>query len=323
MQRKSLEKKLVSDQLLANHSIANHSVANQKIFKAASTTYYYSSLFFTPVVRDAVSTFYAFVRVADDFVDAIPQQKEDFFAFVEEYERQRGSGKGKNVKKAARLVSDKVSKRHREIIQNMIRLQIEYGIEDSVIDAFLNAMAADLSKNIYGSIDETIEYMYGSAEVIGICMAKILGLPAAAQQAAQLQGRAMQYINFIRDISEDLTLNRQYLPTTELKRFGLTNLSQEEALKKPEAFQDFMRAQIALYTQWQSQAAQGYKYIPYRYRVPICTAAQMYAWTARRIAKDPLIVYQKKVKPSKYLVIAIGLWTCFTQLPIVRMFSPT
>jgi len=291
----------------------------QAIFKAASTTYYYSSLFFTPTVRDAVSTFYAFVRVADDFVDAIPQQKEEFFAFVAEYERQRGNVGVNKAKKATRLVSDQVSKRHREIIKNMIQLQIEYGIEDAVIDAFLKAMKSDLSKNVYGTMDETIEYMYGSAEVIGICMVRILGLPAAAQQAAQLQGRAMQYINFIRDIAEDLTLNRQYLPTTELKRFGLANLSQEEALKKPAAFREFMRAQIAQYTQWQAQAAEGYTYIPYRYRVPIVTAARMYGWTARQIAKDPFIVYQKKVKPSKQHVVLFGLWTCLTQLPIVRV----
>lgn len=300
----------------------------QAIFKAASTTYYYSSLFFTPAVRDAVSTFYAFVRVADDFVDAIPQQKEEFFAFVAEYERQRGNvgvNKAKNAKKAqtatkaTRLVTGQVSKRHREIIKNMIQLQIKYGIEDEVIDAFLKAMAEDLSKNVYGTIDETIEYMYGSAEVIGICMAKILGLPAAAQQAAQLQGRAMQYINFIRDIAEDLTLNRQYLPTSELKKFGLASLSHKEALKKPVAFQEFMRAQIAQYTQWQAQAAEGYTYIPYRYRVPIVTAARMYGWTARQIAKDPFIVYQKKVKPTKQHVVLFGLWTCLTQLPIVRV----
>ena len=59
----------------------------KEIFKQGSTTYYLSSLFFPKKIRDDVFTLYAFVRVADDYVDNIPAQQKEFFVFVKETRR--------------------------------------------------------------------------------------------------------------------------------------------------------------------------------------------------------------------------------------------
>ena len=57
-------------------------------------------------------------------------------------------------------------------------------------------------------------------------------------------------------------------------------------------------------SKWNRKEAElGYKFIPYRYRVPIATAAQLYVFTANKIYDNPLIVYSKKVKPTKLRVI--------------------
>ena len=296
-------------------------VANQELFKAASTTYYYSSLFFTPKIREAVSAFYAFVRTVDDFVDTTPQQIVKFVAFVEAYNRMYAGENYHQVQTQVwshSQVDAQLTDRDFEVITAMILLQDTFGIKKIIIDSFLKAMEADIYKKTYISLEETVVYMYGSADVIGICMAKILDLPDSALEAAKLQGRAMQYINFIRDVLEDTTLGRQYLPATQLKKFGLRDLSKEECSQKPEQFSEFLRAQIDLYFIWQEEAERGYDFIPYRYRVPIITAAHMYRWTAKQIAKNPALVFEKKIKPTKSLVVAFGLWTCFSQLPIVR-----
>ena len=52
-------------------------------------------------------------------------------------------------------------------------------------------------------MEELIDYMYGSAEVVGLMMARIMGINREADFCARMLGRAMQYINFIRDIDED------------------------------------------------------------------------------------------------------------------------
>jgi phytoene synthase len=114
----------------------------------------------------------------------------------------------------------------------------------------------------------------------------------------------MQYINFIRDIAEDTALGRRYLP---LNSASPEIVSADYALENPREFSAFIGGHLALYRLWQKEAIAGYAYIPKRYRIPIKTAADMYWWTARCIEKQPLIVFDRKVKPARgriYLSIA-------------------
>lgn len=253
----------------------------KRIFKRGSKTYYYSSVFFPAHIRRDVETLYAFVRSADDFVDATPQDAQGFAAFRAEYERARAGESTANP-----------------IISAFVLLERERRFEHKWTNEFLDAMQADLTKRTYSSLRETESYMYGSAEVIGLYMARILDLPQESYEYAMLLGKAMQYINFIRDVQEDLALGRQYIPTSELKKFGLKSLDPAHTRAHPQQFIACMRAQIELYRSWQAHAELGFAYIPRRYRVAIQTASAMYAYTAERIALDPFIVYERKVKPS-------------------------
>jgi phytoene synthase len=142
-------------------------------------------------------------------------------------------------------------------------------------------------KKNYKSYAELKKYMYGSAEVIGLMMAQIMNLPEKSYKYAQAQGRAMQLINFIRDLDEDRQLGRNYLaystPISELRR----------------------------YARIQNLASLGYQYIPKRYLIPIKTASDMYGWTAAKIMKDPSILYRKKIKPKPIRVVAQLVYNAF------------
>ena len=61
-----------------------HSDPNE-IFKRGSTTYYNSTKLFPRKIRDKVTALYSFVRVADNYVDTVPQDVKGFLAFKEEY----------------------------------------------------------------------------------------------------------------------------------------------------------------------------------------------------------------------------------------------
>ena len=65
---------------------------HREIFKKGSTTYFNASLFFPPFTRRRVSVLYAFARRADDFVDAVPQDREGFSAFVGRYRAAAAGG---------------------------------------------------------------------------------------------------------------------------------------------------------------------------------------------------------------------------------------
>lgn len=270
----------------------------KQIFKTGSTTYYWSSAFFPERTREDVFKLYSFVRIADNFVDATPQDIKSFIQLKKAWNKIVKDGKAPSK----RLHSDS-----RLAVLNMHEVYTKYTFSKEWITAFLDAMQADTVKKEYRTLKETQAYMYGSAEVIGLMMAKIIGVPKEGYEAARIQGRAMQYINFIRDIAEDVSLGRQYIPTSELKLYGLPSLSVDDAYRHPAAFRECIEAQVARYAQWQEQANRGFKYIPRTQRIALRTAVDMYNWTAQSIAKNPFIVFDKKIKPSKSRVVARAL----------------
>jgi phytoene synthase len=254
------------------------------IFMKGSTTFFTSSLFFPAKIREDVFAFYAFVRVADDFVDATPQQKNEYYEFKKKYtDTLCGDPSGDAV------------------IDNFIALMRKKGIETSWIEAFFASMEMDLIGRTYKTIDDTLEYIYGSAEIIGLVMAKILDLPPKSYETAKLMGRAFQYINFLRDIDEDIGLGRQYIPEDILLRHNIEKLSREKM--QANNFVALMQEEIKRFFSWQRAAEHGLAFIPWRSRVAIKTAQDMYIYTANIILADPLIVFQKKVKPSKLFII--------------------
>ena len=248
-------------------------------FKQGSRTYFNSSLFFPKAVREDVFALYGFVRVADDFVDSVPQNQEGFYAFKEAYRRAQKQGP----------IGD-------PIIDAFVELDRRKSFDPAWTEAFLHSMELDLSKKEYNRLEETLEYIYGSAEVIGLFMAKVMNLEPEAFPHAQRLGRSMQYINFIRDIDEDRTLGRRYLP---LEGTDLESLDREYVESHPDQFKEFLRHHLDRYRTWQREAEEGFRYIPRRYLIPIKTASDMYNWTARTIEGNPMIVFQRKVKPAK------------------------
>lgn len=263
----------------------------RRIFKRGSRTYYYSTLFFPKDVKEDVFKLYSFVRVADDLVDRVPQDKDGFYAFKQMYE---DALKGKTTGDV--------------VIDSFVELSNRKGFDTRWTEAFFRSMEMDLHKNRYETLEELDEYLYGSAEVIGLFMSRILGLPDRTHAHARMLGKAMQFINFIRDIDEDHTLGRVYFPRKELSRYGLADLSENEALSKRKEFKAFIRSQVKLWRTWQKEAEHGFRFIPRRYLLPIKTASDMYKLTALRISLNPFIIFRKKVKPATYVVVMSYVW---------------
>jgi 15-cis-phytoene synthase len=268
----------------------------ENIFKKASKTYYFSSLLFPKGVKLKVFRLYAFVRRADDYVDNTPQLKNEFLAFRETFESFR-NGKNQNYLLKSNFKEDL------DIIKSFVEIEKTCNFDFVWTDSFLNSMQMDTEKNEYTHMQETLDYIYGSANVIGLFMSQIMELNPRAWKSASLLGQAFQYINFIRDISEDFKLGRNYFPRTELNKFDLLSLEPEYILKyKAKEFSDFIMAQLEYYYEWQAEAEKGFALIPIRYRKAIKTASELYKWTGEEIAKNPLIVFEKKVKPSKFII---------------------
>jgi len=251
------------------------------IFKGGSKTYFYSTIFFPERAKEDVFKLYSFVRKADDLVDSIPQQTEEFYEFKDKYHEALKGGVTGDV-----------------VIDSFVEVSRRKNFESKWADAFLNSMEMDITKSTYENLDELKVYLYGSSEVIGLFMARILDLHEYSFTAARHLGRAMQFINFIRDISEDLLLGRSYFSQEDLEEFKLPSLGLKDTKARPDQFRGFIQKQLDTYFDWQKKAEEGFPYIPKRYLIPIKTASDMYNWTGKTINKDPFIVYKKKIKPS-------------------------
>lgn len=234
------------------------------IFRKGSTTYYFSSIFFPKKVRDDVFTLYAFVRTADDFVDQTPADSNGFLNFKKMTMSSMAGGKSGN-----------------EIIDDFILLARENNFNSEWVVDFLESMESDLHIKSYKTFSDLEKYIYGSADVIGLMMARIMNLKEESFDAARLLGKSMQIINFVRDIKEDLELGRVYMPQNEIAEFNLSpDLS--DIVEKQSDFKKLVNFQIDRYMNIVGKAEKGFSYIPPRLRASIMTANDMYKWTADR-----------------------------------------
>ena len=283
----SMAKNVYSSETYGNRTSTTNP---DEIFRKGSTTYYYSTKLFPANIRKEVTQLYNFVRVADDYVDSVPQNTKGFMNFKDEYYRVLSGENSEN-----------------EVITEFVSLSQKRKFDSKWVDAFLFSMEMDTRKSTYKNLDELNTYLYGSAEVIGLMMNKVMNVNQNADDSARYLGKAMQFINFIRDIDEDLDLKRTYFPVEDLDSFGLSGLTRGEARRKPKQFKAFVRSQIQLYFDWQKRAELGFKFIPKNMRIAVKTASDMYLWTAKEIYKNPFIVYDLKIKPSWSKVLFSGL----------------
>jgi 15-cis-phytoene synthase len=271
--------------------------SKKEIFRKGSRNYFTNSLFFPKETREDVFTFYAFVRIVDDYVDNIPQQKKEFLKFKKQ------TFKALDGKKVNNL-----------IIDDFIDLYKRKKFRKVWVIAFFDAMESDLNKVCYNNLEDLEKYIYGSAEVIGLFMAKIMNLEKSSYKFAMMLGKSMQYINFIRDFKEDLDKNRIYLPLEHGIKFNLKfNNLNDYSFKDKISFEKFIKSELKIFYDFHNKSILGYKYIPKRLLVPIKTAQDMYLWTAKKIEKNPTRILYEKIKPSK-LRILIRLFYNFISL---------
>jgi phytoene synthase len=252
----------------------------EDIFNKGSTTYYWSSKFFPKNVREDVFKLYSFVRVVDDYVDVVPSNVKEFKSVKNIYLKSIDSDNFE-------VIVSKNDDINTRVVKNIIYVSRKYNFEKSWVMAFLDSMEMDLNQRKYKKLDEVLEYIYGSAEVIGLMMAKIMALPEKSLRYAQMQGRAMQWINFLRDINEDIELGRVYIPEEDLMKFGFAVLDKKSIISDQAAFCDLVKYELERYETWQKEAYDGYVYIPKRLRLPLQTATDMYNWTAKKNRTRP------------------------------------
>lgn len=180
----------------------------RQLNKAYGTTYYAAALLMPRVKRHHVHALYAFCRYADDIVDDLGP------APVEEREHAL-TGFGKQFfADLERGDSDD------PVLKAVVHTVNAFDLNPDCFRRFLRSMTMDLTVETYETFDDLLDYMDGSAAVIGEMMLPILEpTSGAALRHARDLGLAFQLTNFLRDVDEDLNRGRVYLPQEDLHRF--------------------------------------------------------------------------------------------------------
>jgi phytoene synthase len=258
-------------------------------------TYYLATLLLPPAKRPFVHALYGFARYADEIVDDLASTLSD----TEKAESLQNWGSS--------VLSDiKAGRSHDHIGAALVDTVKRFNIPISYFEAFLKSMQMDLTITQYQSYEDLMEYVYGSAAVIGLQMLPILGtLSDEAYVAAEKLGVAFQLANFIRDVGEDLDRGRIYLPLQELAKHGVTRQMLEERTLTPE-LKSALKEQIARVRRLQAEAASGIKLLAPESRACIEAASELYCGIVDEVEKIDYEIFKKRAKTSTWRRIKVA-----------------
>jgi phytoene synthase len=177
----------------------------------------------TNIITD-IYNIYGFVRFADEIVDSFHEydKAQLLVNFEKDYYLSKELGISLNP-----------------ILNSFQQTVSKYKIPDDMVQAFLKSMKADLFKTEYQTKAEYDEYIYGSADVVGLMCLKVFvngnnEMYEELKDAAMRLGSAFQKVNFLRDLKDDFELlNRSYFPNVDLGQ--LNSVSKQLIIDEIEA----------------------------------------------------------------------------------------
>ncbi|MBQ22381.1 MAG: phytoene synthase [Flavobacteriales bacterium] len=224
-------------------------------------------------IRQDIYNIYGFVRFADEIVDTFHDfPKKDLLNRFE--------------KDLYHSIKNKISLNP---ILNSFQITVnKYNIDSGLIKSFLKSMRWDLEKKVYTSNNDYKEYIYGSADVVGLMCLKIFVKGDSEKylklkSSAMSLGSAFQKVNFLRDLNDDYEkLNRTYFPEINVDEFD------EESKRHIilEIEKDFKLAHKGIFK------------LPTEARLGVYTAYKYYGKLLYKLKKTPSL----KIKKSRIRV---------------------
>lgn len=187
---------------------------SEMVTKKYSTSFSLAVNTLSPKIRADIYNIYGFVRFADEIVDTFHDFDKELLMqhFEQDYYFAR---------------EHKISLN--PILNSFQQTVHKYNIPDDMVQSFLKSMKADLHKTEYNTKAEYDEYIYGSADVVGLMCLKVFVNGDEKQylelkDAAMRLGSAFQKVNFLRDLKDDYELlNRSYFPNIDLGKLDASS----------------------------------------------------------------------------------------------------
>ncbi|MBU2920622.1 phytoene/squalene synthase family protein [Winogradskyella psychrotolerans] len=254
---------------------------SKAVTNAYSTSFSLATKMLSHSIRQDIYNIYGFVRFADEIVDTFHDyNKEQLF---NNFERDLEAA-----------LEDRISLN--PILNSFQETYHNYGIDKHLVDSFMSSMRLDLHKTDYLTHDEYEEYIYGSADVVGLMCLKVFvkgdtekyeDLKASAMSL----GSAFQKVNFLRDLKADFEgLNRTYFPDTDLNQLDET--SKKAIISDIES--DF------------EKGLQGIKRLPLEAKFGVFMAYRYYSQLLDKLKKTPALqIKSTRIRVPNYRKIEL------------------
>lgn len=238
------------------------------ITKRYSTSFSLGIRVFDPELRSPIYSVYGFVRFADEIVDTFHGHDKE--TLLNRFRQDTYIA-----------LDEKISLN--PVLQAFQEVCHQYNIGRDLIDPFLDSMAMDLEDHNYHP-DLYNQYIYGSAEVVGLMCLKVFvnGDEAEYERLkapARSLGAAFQKINFLRDMKSDYyDRGRVYFPGVDFLKF---NQKDKETIEK-DIKADF------------DHALTGIRELPHGARLGVYLAYVYYTKLFQKIRNSPATQVQEE-----------------------------
>jgi phytoene/squalene synthetase len=251
------------------------------VTRTYSTSFSMATKMLSNSIRQDIYNIYGFVRLADEIVDSFHDYpKEELFSKFE-----------KDLEISLR---NKISLN--PILNSFQYTYHKYGIDYELVSSFMDSMRLDLSKSKYKTEEEYKNYIYGSADVVGLMCLKVF-VKGDRKKYNELKnfamslGSAFQKVNFLRDLKADFDdLNRTYFPNTDLD--NLDENSKQNIIIDIE--NDF------------SEGLKGIKLLPIEAKFGVFMAYRYYSQLLKKLKKTPALeIKNTRIRVPNYKKIEL------------------
>ena len=235
---------------------------SENVTKTYSTSFSLATRLLSKNIRKDIYNIYGFVRFADEIVDSFHDynKTELFNDFSIDLEK---------------ALHNKI---HLNPILNSFQHTFhKYSLDKNLVDSFMKSMRMDLTKKKYSTVEEYKEYIYGSADVVGLMCLKVFvqgnaNMYKKLKNSAMKLGSAFQKVNFLRDLKADKEdLNRTYFPNTKFEK--LSESEKNEIISDIES--DF------------NEGLEGIKELPLDAKFGVFMAYRYYNQLLKKLKKTP------------------------------------
>ena len=251
------------------------------VTKTYSTSFSLATKMLSKKIRQHIYNIYGFVRFADEIVDSFHDYNKEmlFKDFSSDLE--------KSLKNKIHL---------NPILNSFQATYHKFNIDKDLVDSFMSSMKKDLYKTKYMSNQEYEDYIYGSADVVGLMCLKVF-VNGNTKKYEELKsfamrlGSAFQKVNFLRDLKDDFEiLNRTYFPNTDLNQ-----LDEESKIKIiGEIEEDF------------KEGLNGIKKLPIEAKFGVFMAYRYYSQLLKKLKKTPALdIKNTRIRVPNYKKIEL------------------